>query len=182
MWKLHSLLNAGSACLQSKHFITCTLPTLHPSASGDVAMTDYIRWLFLKNMAVKNNQFRPGTRDEGRLHPLNGFGKFVIVWMMVPCYPAQLQPGYSYPHSPRGVHLSITAPLFRPPKPGAAICVFWVLVCCQKLHFCDGYHSGLWIIRFGFLSKSWKWAEMCQSVFSCFLGRWGVLKYRWWKA
>lgn len=79
MWKLHSLLNAGSACLQSKHFITCTLPTLHPSASGDAAMTDYIKWLFLKNMAVRNNHSRSGTRDEGRLHPVNCFGKFVIV-------------------------------------------------------------------------------------------------------
>lgn len=69
----------GLLVCRASIFITCTLPTLHPSASGDVAMTDYIKWLFLKNTVVRNNQFRSGMRDEGRLHPVNCFGKFVIV-------------------------------------------------------------------------------------------------------
>lgn len=71
MWKLHSLLNAGSSRLQSKQLITCTLPTLHPSASGDVTITDYIKRLFLKNMVARSNQFRSGVRGEWRLHPVN---------------------------------------------------------------------------------------------------------------
>lgn len=76
MWKLHSLLNAGSSHLQSKHFITCTL---HSSASGDVTITDYIKKLFLKNMVARSNQFRSGMRGEWRLHPVSCFGKFVIL-------------------------------------------------------------------------------------------------------
>lgn len=62
MWELHSLRNVGSSRLQSKHFITGTLPTLHPAASGDVTITDYIKRLFLKNMVARSNQFRSGMR------------------------------------------------------------------------------------------------------------------------
>lgn len=77
MWKLCSLLYAGSSCLKSKHFITCISPALHSLASGNVTITDYIKTLFLKYVVTKSNQLRFGVRSEWRLHPVNCFGKFV---------------------------------------------------------------------------------------------------------
>lgn len=101
MWKLHSLLNARSSHLQSKHFITCKIPTLHLPASGDVTITDYIKGWFGKiwlQGVISSGLERGVNRDYILLFVLSSLS-FLCEW----CY---LVTQCSYSQS--------TAPLYRP--------------------------------------------------------------------